>query len=170
MTVISEGRVIYSGPTATMLAYFEQLGFACPPQTNPADFCLDLVSVDYSSVEAEHDSKERIARLADQFHCTATTDLVVAAATTTTITETAGRHRPSLSRLLHSVNNNRRKFCTLLQRAWRNVVRDKQLNVARLMSNLFSALLFGAIYFQLGNGASTVPDRFVCCCKVLYLF
>ena len=52
-----------------------------------------------------------------------------------------------------------KKTQILLVRAWRTVVRDKSLNIARFMSSSFSALLFGAIYFQLGTGAGTVPDR-----------
>ena len=52
-----------------------------------------------------------------------------------------------------------RKFTILLRRAWRQITRDKALNTARLCSSLFSALLFGAIYFRMGTGASTVPDR-----------
>ena len=38
--------------------------------------------------------------------------------------------------------------------------RDKALNIARFASSMFSALLFGCIYYKLSNSASTVPDRF----------
>jgi len=51
------------------------------------------------------------------------------------------------------------QFKTLLLRSWRQVTRDRPLNIARFASSVFSALLFGAIYFKLGKGAGTVPDR-----------
>ncbi|GLI61524.1 hypothetical protein VaNZ11_003905, partial [Volvox africanus] len=39
------------------------------------------------------------------------------------------------------------------------VVRDKATNVARAMSNLSSALVFGAIFFRMKRGQSSVQDR-----------
>jgi ABC-type multidrug transport system ATPase subunit len=38
------GMVAYFGPTTRMSAYFEKLGFPCPPNANPADFYMDVVS------------------------------------------------------------------------------------------------------------------------------
>ena len=50
-------------------------------------------------------------------------------------------------------------FKVLYVRAVRQITRDKALNIARFMSNLFSGLLFGTIYYQLSNSAVTVADR-----------
>ena len=44
-----------------------------------------------------------------------------------------------------------RKVRILHTRAWRQVTRDKPLNIARFCSSLFSSLLFGAIYFKMGK-------------------
>jgi hypothetical protein len=38
------GRVVYAGPTSKAMAYFNQMGFQCPENTNPADFFLDCMS------------------------------------------------------------------------------------------------------------------------------
>ncbi|EQC37281.1 hypothetical protein SDRG_05505 [Saprolegnia diclina VS20] len=40
--LLNEGHVMYHGPRATCLAYFESLGFKCPPHRDVADFLLDL--------------------------------------------------------------------------------------------------------------------------------
>jgi ABC-type multidrug transport system ATPase subunit len=40
------GRICYSGPRQPALSYFKSLGYECPPETNPAEFFIDLVSVD----------------------------------------------------------------------------------------------------------------------------
>lgn len=40
------GDVVYAGKVSDMLRHFETLGFACPESANPADFALDLVSVE----------------------------------------------------------------------------------------------------------------------------
>jgi ABC-type multidrug transport system ATPase subunit len=38
------GMTVYMGSTSQMSAYFEKLGFPCPPNANPADFYMDVVS------------------------------------------------------------------------------------------------------------------------------
>lgn len=43
----------------------------------------------------------------------------------------------------------RRQFRLLLQRSWRQISRDKAASMARLMSNLSSAVIFGAIFFRM---------------------
>ncbi|KDO29394.1 hypothetical protein SPRG_05931 [Saprolegnia parasitica CBS 223.65] len=40
--LLNEGYVMYHGPRATCLAYFESLGFKCPAHRDVADFLLDL--------------------------------------------------------------------------------------------------------------------------------
>jgi hypothetical protein len=43
----------------------------------------------------------------------------------------------------------RRQFRLLLQRSWRQISRDQAAATARLMSNLSSAAIFGAIFFRM---------------------
>uniref|UniRef100_A0A6B2KXT8 ABC transporter domain-containing protein n=1 Tax=Arcella intermedia TaxID=1963864 RepID=A0A6B2KXT8_9EUKA len=38
------GRPVYLGPTSEVAAYFKVLGYTCPPNLNPADYYLDVVS------------------------------------------------------------------------------------------------------------------------------
>ncbi|OQR85571.1 ATP-binding Cassette (ABC) Superfamily, partial [Achlya hypogyna] len=40
--LLNEGHVMYHGPRAQALEYFESLGFKCPPTRDVADFLLDL--------------------------------------------------------------------------------------------------------------------------------
>lgn len=47
----------------------------------------------------------------------------------------------------------------LLQRSWRQIKRDKGTTVARLMSNVSSALIFGSIYWRLGRRQDGVQNR-----------
>ncbi|KAJ3314352.1 hypothetical protein HDU76_002431 [Blyttiomyces sp. JEL0837] len=57
------GRVVYQGPTMHMLPYFATLGHPCPPLTNPADFALDISSVDLRGHDVEGVSRARVERL-----------------------------------------------------------------------------------------------------------
>jgi hypothetical protein len=50
-----------------MLRYFAALGHVCPSTTNPADFVLDLVSVDLREENNEAISREKVQNLIHQF-------------------------------------------------------------------------------------------------------
>ena len=47
----------------------------------------------------------------------------------------------------------------LLQRSWRQIKRDKATNVARVMSNVSSAIIFGSIYWRMGKKQIAVQNR-----------
>jgi hypothetical protein len=51
LLLLSEGQGIYFGPANEAVSYFAGLGHRCPKLFNPADFFLDLLSVDYRSPE-----------------------------------------------------------------------------------------------------------------------
>jgi ABC-type multidrug transport system ATPase subunit len=46
--LLSRGNLIWAGPTSEMLRHFFGLGYPCPELTNPADFILDISSIDVS--------------------------------------------------------------------------------------------------------------------------
>lgn len=51
------GFPVYAGPGSSMLSHFSSLGYECPQTTNPADFALDLITVDL-----QHEAKEAVTR------------------------------------------------------------------------------------------------------------
>jgi len=54
------GRVAYHGPTARALGHFRAMGHRCPPQTNPAEFLIDLVSLDQDTQASWEAGEQRI--------------------------------------------------------------------------------------------------------------
>jgi ATP-binding cassette subfamily G (WHITE) protein 8 (sterolin 2) len=48
VTLLSRGELVWSGPVADMMQHFASLGHPCPELVNPADFILDLSSIDVS--------------------------------------------------------------------------------------------------------------------------
>lgn len=61
------GRVAYHGPTAKALDYFRALGHRCPPQTNPAEFLIDLVSMDHDSERGGVVARRRIDGIVQRY-------------------------------------------------------------------------------------------------------
>eukprot|EP00951_Prasinocladus_malaysianus_P046642 scaffold647839_cov38-Prasinocladus_malaysianus.AAC.2 len=56
------GRTVYLGPTTFAATYFENQGFTLPPNDNPADFCIDVLS---GSMRKEGDMNFKPADLFD---------------------------------------------------------------------------------------------------------
>lgn len=177
ISLLSEGRVVYSGETKEMIHYFEAVGYPLPKNVNPAEYYIDLVSIDYSSSEAEKKTRDRVHQLADKFleikgpAFQKKLSLLAPKKHSrrphkTAIVPTSSSKHSLLKKFLHpftsaltAVTTTVNKFRLLYGRAWKQVTRDKILFMARFMSSLFSGLLFGVIYYKLGLGAHTVPDR-----------
>jgi hypothetical protein len=47
--ILSKGRVAYVGEADAAAEYFATIGYALPPNTNPAEHFLDIVNADFSS-------------------------------------------------------------------------------------------------------------------------
>ena len=66
--ILSGGNLVYHGPAGDdALKYFEGKGYPCPPYYNPADFFLDLVSVDRRSENAKSTCRARIDFLVQEY-------------------------------------------------------------------------------------------------------
>lgn len=62
------GQAIYCGTTKAMVKYFKRLGFDCPKNSNPADYFVDISSIDTRSVGDLQASRERVSKLVESFH------------------------------------------------------------------------------------------------------
>ncbi|CAZ82409.1 unnamed protein product [Tuber melanosporum] len=61
------GHVVYSGRANQMLPYFSSLSHECPSTTNPADFALDLVTIDLQQPDREAATRVVVERLIGRF-------------------------------------------------------------------------------------------------------
>ncbi len=61
------GSPVYAGAAADMLGYFGSLGYRCPQHTNPADFALDLITVDLQEEKREAESRVKVQRLIESW-------------------------------------------------------------------------------------------------------
>ncbi|KAL9104337.1 MAG: hypothetical protein Q9163_000683 [Psora crenata] len=57
------GSLVYAGKGEDMLPHFATLGYHCPTTTNPADFALDLISMNYQNQTKEVASREKVRSL-----------------------------------------------------------------------------------------------------------
>ena len=68
LMLLSEGRCMYFGPAQESIAYFTRLGFACPPNFNPGDYFMDILSRDFRSPHLDQVTKLRVKVLGDAYN------------------------------------------------------------------------------------------------------
>jgi ABC-type multidrug transport system ATPase subunit len=64
LLLLSAGRLMYFGKASHAVPYFSAMGYPCPEHFNPADFFLDILSVNSKSAALETESRARIDALA----------------------------------------------------------------------------------------------------------
>lgn len=57
------GAPVYAGSAKEMLAHFGRAGYQCPTHANPADFALDMITIDLQQDDREAESRARVQRL-----------------------------------------------------------------------------------------------------------
>ncbi|GAA6018066.1 hypothetical protein JCM10207_006069 [Rhodosporidiobolus poonsookiae] len=151
LLLVKGGFTAYSGPTDGILKTFEASGQKCPEDFNPADFILDVVSVDHRSTEAEKRTSKRVSRIVDSWAAAPTPQAVGAGKKD----EPAQPARAQKLRTTPFV----KAFPTVLSRSFKNLRRQSDIFVARVSNPPFLALLFWLYFLRLGYGPSTSQDR-----------
>ncbi|ODV84941.1 hypothetical protein CANARDRAFT_176364 [[Candida] arabinofermentans NRRL YB-2248] len=65
--ILSKGRLCYGDSSTKLFQHFESIGFVIPEHINPADYLIDLTSVDTRTPEKEDVSLKRATFIADQW-------------------------------------------------------------------------------------------------------
>ncbi|OAQ66072.1 ABC transporter [Pochonia chlamydosporia 170] len=61
------GLPVYAGAAKHMLGYFVRHGYDCPQHTNPADFALDMITIDLQQDDREAESRARVQKLIEHW-------------------------------------------------------------------------------------------------------
>jgi ATP-binding cassette subfamily G (WHITE) protein 2 len=170
--LLSEGRLMYFGAAADACSYFAKLGYELPPNYNPADYLLDIISLDTRTSEMEKETRERILKFEREFAKTleSKSDNVTA---TESLEDAPARPTVSDKRLSvsskdedidKSLNLNPNasfwtQFRLLFTRSFREISRDKFSTVIKLFQTLFFAILIGLIYLDIGNAQGDIVSR-----------
>jgi ABC-type multidrug transport system ATPase subunit len=150
LLLASGGFPVYAGKGNDMLPYFSALGFNCPEVTNPADFALDLVTVNLQQSKGEAVSGEKIRFLVSDWDSTGTT-----ACRTSQISTPA-----ELGSLKRAMTPFRIAFPVLIRRSFINFRRDRNAIVARTMQVLGYAVLLALFFAPLKRDYESVQSRF----------
>jgi len=140
LCLLSEGQVMYFGPACDAVTYFSALRFDCPPRFNPADYFIDLLSVDPRNPEAEAKSKKRITYFAEEFH-----DTKMEMEKGIQAQETVDFHIDKYA------SNWFHEYTQCFWRSWRLITRERISNIARFGQTVFFSVLLGLIWLNQGR-------------------
>ncbi|KAJ8132750.1 hypothetical protein O1611_g874 [Lasiodiplodia mahajangana] len=173
--VLAEGREIYFGPTSEAKAYFESLGFECPPNGNIADF---LTSVTVATERVMLPGFETTApKTAQEFEQTYKNS-----STYKDVRKSMVIDEPSLADEVRRLDKRReieknRTFnflsrdhsvyqVSFANQVWACTRRqlqvlwgDRWTNCLKLVSNIIVALISGSLFYHIGPTSSANFDR-----------
>lgn len=144
------GYPVYAGEGATMLAHFGALGYRCPQTTNPADYVLDLITVDLQQADREAITRQRVQKLIvnwdhKTFHLGRRTSHIATPA-----------ELGSLKRQMLPI---RITYPLVLHRAAINFWRQPPLIMARSMQVVGIAIIMALFFAPLKNDYAAVQSR-----------
>jgi ABC-type multidrug transport system ATPase subunit len=172
--LLEGGKSVYFGPAGLECEnYFAKLGFPLPRAFNPADFFLDVISVDQRSEDAMQSSKARVAKLTDAY---AEHEKIYKGAEVKRAGAAGGGAMWSADsdeeQLGHMVAAEKAEeahfresagfwgpFFLLLKRTWREQTRDKGTLAIKHGMALFFTIVFGVVYFDMGNDQTSIMNR-----------
>lgn len=156
--LLSQGSPVYAGSPEQAIDYFSNLGHQLPPKFNPADFMIDLVSVDQRDPAAQQETEACIARLHDAWKKNGTSLVVTGEGVVDTEAQ-----KSSILGALGKPPAGQNSFCTpfvlLLRRGWREQMRDKFAVLFKTIFQMIFTAVFGLVYFRLGYKQANIQDR-----------
>ena len=118
------GSPVYAGNAVGMLPHFDALGFPCPTTTNPADFALDLITIDLQQSSREEATRAKVRSLISSW----SSGDFAAAMNPTTISTPA-----ELGALIRKPSSFFSAYPILVHRSFINFRRQPPLLIARTM-------------------------------------
>lgn len=144
------GSPVFAGKGVDMLPYFESLGFHCPTATNPADFALDLITVNLQQATKETATREQVRSLILNYDTT-NTPLVL---TTSQIDTPA-----ELGSLARSSTPFTTAFPILIYRSFLNFRRSPPALIARTTQVLGFAVILTLFFAPLQSNTYSIQTR-----------
>lgn len=176
------GKPVYSGAAGAMLPYFGKLGRECPRNTNPADFVMDLITVDLQAEAREEETRKTVGTLVEAWEAhtndpqAVTSDHLEPIKEERTATSprasadpaeprrrSNGKARLSTPAELGALVRHRTSFFAstppLLHRALINFRRQPPLLLARLMQVVGLAVVLTLFYAPLHSDYTSIQNR-----------
>ena len=145
------GSPVYAGSAKSMLPHFKVLGYPCPTATNPADFALDLITIDLQRSDREESTRTKVRSLIDSW---STGDFTMPSTNPPAISTPA-----QLGSLVRKPSTFFSAYPILVHRAFINFRRQPPLLIARIMQVVGLAIILTLFFAPLKNDYYAVQTR-----------
>ena len=143
------GHPVYAGPGSEMLQHFASNGFRCPSTTNPADFALDLITVDLRHAAMEAATREKVQLL-----------IAIWQETSTVLPDRPTINSPAeLSSLRKSTASFWTAFPILVRRSSINFWRERNAAIARIMQVVGYGVIMALFFAPLKSDYASIQTR-----------
>ena len=152
--LLSKGSLIYAGQgRESIISYFEELSFQVPQDVNPADFFIDISSIDVRDEMSEKTTNENVDHLIVSWNEFKSTQPQLGKSPLQQIdgiemqTLTSKIPEDQSIRKLKGANSIEQTEI-LVRRSWINLMRDNLSLWGNLLEVLLVSTIFGAIFFH----------------------
>ncbi|KAI8894891.1 P-loop containing nucleoside triphosphate hydrolase protein [Globomyces pollinis-pini] len=165
--LLAKGNMVYAGPAGTtIMNYFENLCFVCPLNINPADYIIDITSVDGRTEEDKTFTETRVSKLIQDW-ITNTAKLSMEKSNTILSQDSIMESKDIDDKFPKSIVLNQRRSganwfsqtLILIRRTWVNQFRDRMTLWGMFFEVIFVGVVFGSVYFQLPEELPGVLSR-----------
>ncbi|KAJ3412648.1 hypothetical protein HDV05_000398 [Chytridiales sp. JEL 0842] len=161
--LLAGGRTVFFGPLEEALTFFAKLEYPLPPQTNPSDHFLDVVTLDQRSPELQAASMTRIELFANAWEMEKRdSKKMIEMNKLNALDADQDGQVGRLGYLSHSGKYNSSwltQFWILLGRNMVDVLRDTATIGATVGQGAIIAIVMGFIFFQLNLEQAGVQNR-----------
>lgn len=152
LLLLSQGKVVFFGPCSQIIDYFASVGHSIPLRVNPADFLLDVVTVDSRSTPEKFNEVAQLVEQYAQSEFTSSMKTQIGSIQADESIEESFFHADKGANLLE-------QFWLLLKRNLLESVRNVSIVWAKLATSFAIALIMGSTFFQLKSSQSDIQDR-----------
>jgi ABC-type multidrug transport system ATPase subunit len=153
VVLLTRGSPAYAGSATDCLPYFTKLGHEMPPFTNPAEYLIDLVSVDNRNEEAEAAAEHRVNRIKEAWreHLSKSSNEKEDSANALTQTKSQKRKLQKTSVV--------QQIRVLTARTWTVTIRDPMGMFGSLLEAISMAVITGWIFLNMDGSLSGIRSR-----------
>ncbi|OMJ26823.1 ATP-binding cassette sub-family G member 2 [Smittium culicis] len=167
--LMAPGGLVYFGSTEDSLEYFESIGYVCPGHENPADYFIDIMTIDYENEDNYKESLAKVEHLKKSWseYVERNGIIYLGNSGSKSPEPTTKKGSEMLADKTRSINDKSQhwrnswfsEYITLLKRSWKRQLRDVPVLISYAMSSIFTLLLVGFTFFNPGKGITEANNK-----------
>ncbi|XP_046664117.1 ATP-binding cassette subfamily G member 4-like isoform X3 [Homalodisca vitripennis] len=178
--MLARGQCIYQGSSHQLVPFLSNCGLNCPATYNPADYVFEVLQLDVINTMTNEIQNGRIIKLDAPTKSEPPRSKLLNSQDTTLGSDYPSGRKETMavmpnvygaeSRALDFPTSFFQQFCIILGRLLLQKMRNKTALWLQIIHHLFSGLIMGAIFWDIGDNASRPFENFkFCLCVAVFM-